>query len=358
MCISLRPTGSHDQDSRIREHRNDESDDLGVKNQEYDELKTKIQTLQRGYDIGVTKQDKLEEDYISTAQDYVNSKMRPGLMANMNAFQDRLFKEGRTPNAESPQHDCTPVPRHPGQPPVRSSPTSDIHANAQTAGSAAHPPSLDEETRLRESVQETRRALWQSSAALDRHREEFYELRFRHLDGINPGFAEDWTPDWTMPDYDVAHLKAAMRLTGRVIELERELADGKADAKKRGFIIFDDQVSGFPEYYGAYTLEHEQMLKDHTPVNKIGSWRKALPPPQTMPSPSEPDDRGLSYDLDDERLQGEIEVWDSGSCAAEGSDRARIDREHPEGRLGGTEERQAEDYWSRHNGNALPEQQQ
>lgn len=320
---------------------------------EYDEIKAEIRKLQQGYQDGVALQDKLEGGYVKTAQDYLNSRTRRGLQARMKTFAEGFFAEGQRTRS-GPAEGRSPSTAHQERPIHNDGvPLSKVQVEPERPGSVAQKPPSDEETILR-SVQDLRKLLWQSRAALDRHREEFYEMRTKHFDGIDPGFADDWRPDWTEPEFDLAHLKAGMGWTAHVIQLERDLAKAREVARNRGLIVFDDQVSGFPDDRGGYTSGHEQWLRDHAPVNRIRFWRRAMPPAQDLPSPSEPDTEPSCYINNDDCLESEIHVWDSGSLAAEDDERARIDRVRPEGRLGGTERRQTEDYWKEWNDNSVP----
>ena len=181
--------------------------------------------------------------------------------------------------------------------------------------------------------------MWDTRAKLDRHRDHFYDMRNLHRRGVKPDFAAEWTARWTIEQYDVAHLREAMPLSGQIVSLEKRLSEVRADARRKGIIAFEDQESGFPSTQGQYPPSHEQMLKDRTPKFAINRWLTACQASDAMLDPTKPSQVQILLTSSEGAAQPELEVWDSNSCAAFGPRRDRIDRMRIDDRLGGTEKR-------------------
>ena len=98
----------------------------------------------------------------------------------------------------------------------------------------------------------------------------------RHLDGSNSGL-EDWNGDWTRSEFDVQHLREAMRRATQVRKLEDHFKEGLAFAKEFGF-NFTWQHRHFRDHLDdGYRLSQEEAMIENAPTQRIWKWRDQMP---------------------------------------------------------------------------------
>lgn len=162
----------------------------------------------------------------------------------------------------------------------------------------------------------------------------------QHQAGVDPGFLDgEWDPEWSRAEFDVRHLKHAMRLSSVASVWEEMLYKALDLAATRGVEPFPWQVSWFPDVPTGYSISREGRMISSAPRIAINRWRSALPAEvaSTLPRPDlesgrvEPGDAGyhpVEYPDDmDTSVDRDVEVWDSTTHIAMPEER-RLIRQH------------------------------
>lgn len=132
------------------------------------------------------------------------------------------------------------------------------------------------------------------------------------------------TTDPSEDAFDLRWLKRFQELTHELLEAEVALSDAKAAARDADVDIpvLNDQASGFrDDVDDGYRLSFEQDCVDSAPRQKVDGWLEAVDRAEAG-SPSFNDGSECS----DEWEADEVQVSDSVSVVAEGTERRRIDK--------------------------------
>ena len=150
---------------------------------------------------------------------------------------------------------------------------------------------------------------------LHRHNQELQAFRAREAAGEDVGSRTDFCLN--------QHLDSR-RLTRELIEAEEGFERVRAEVVEAGVDVYDiDQTSVFVDYGdNRYPVSLEHEMAQSAPRPRIEGWREAIPAGDTA-FQNPPGHDEVQVDDWDARS---VEVWDSLSAVAPGSDRRRIDR--------------------------------
>lgn len=180
-------------------------------------------------------------------------------------------------------------------------------------------------------LRDDRNLLYRACQAQDEHRAGYEDFRDQHFAGQHPNGFEDWDPNWTREEFDIAHLQEAMKRARILKEREATYREGLRNAQRRGLVPFADQQSMFPKNGTEGYQESQELFEiGLVPRPRIFDWMAA------QPETWDGHNQAAAVGDDEFHPPRELEVWDSWSCHEEAHRRERIEVWNPGGRVSWT----------------------
>ncbi|KAK6386488.1 hypothetical protein LTR65_008961 [Meristemomyces frigidus] len=166
---------------------------------------------------------------------------------------------------------------------------------------------------------------WQTWTDFDKHRSSYRQLLNMHQNGEDPGL-DNWSPEWTREEFEVAFLLEGSRLSQSIDIAERCMDGWIKLATMTGMAPLPDQSRDFyqPGSF-VYPASFEQEMIDAAPTDGIYQWGEGLPS-DAVDFASEHAISESSYTEGVLENVGDVQPGDSVSCAAmDERDRKRLD---------------------------------
>lgn len=171
-------------------------------------------------------------------------------------------------------------------------------------------------------------------------RDSHRELWAKYVKGEDPGFEQSYAPGWARTEFDIQHLKEAMRRSTHLRELEDLIYESLKHAKNLKLKPFEWQATDFPDRVDdGYRDEDEAAMIDSAPVARITAWIDQLPSQETeLSGPrriADTDENPAQYpgehivEWNETMYEGletkpDLEMWDSFSVRAGQRDKEYI----------------------------------